>query len=300
MPEFKFFCPSCGQHIRCDTNNIGSQISCPICQQLVVVPRLNGISDGKPPVQAKRKLPVTIAAVVLFIIIAGAGLFLFLKPHGKPAGLVAWWPAEGNAEDRVGHHNGALQGGVGFARGQIGQAFLFNGPDAAVKIPASSSLDVGAGNGLTVECWINPSDLSQAHPIVEWNTGNGSWGVHFYIDVGGAGNLYANIVDSTGSGHVIYTEPGVVTGNIFQHVALTYNETTAVAKMYCDGKVVLEQRVGKFKPRTTYDLYLGRRLPTGGESYTFAGLIDEASIYNRALSDREIKAIHNAGRVNKN
>lgn len=245
-------------------------------------------------------MPIIVTAVILFIIIVSAGLFLFLNLHGKPTGLVAWWPAEGNAKDKIGHHNGMLQGDVSFARGQIGQAFLFNAPDAAVKIAASSSLNVGAGKGLTVECWINPSDLTQLHPIVEWNTGNGAWGVHFYIDVGGSGNLYANIVDSSGTWHTIQTEAGIVTANAFQHVALTYDKATGVAKMYCNDEVVLEQEVGKFKPQTAYDLYLGRRVPTRGENYTFAGLIDEVSIYNRALSDSEISAIYNAGRANKN
>jgi hypothetical protein len=102
-------------------------------------------------------------------------------------------------------------------------------------------------------------------------------------------------VDSSGAWHTIQTEAGIVTVNVFQHVALTYDKTTAVAKMYCNGEVVLEQKMGKFKPRTTYDLYLGRRLPTRGESYVFAGLIDEVSIYKRALSDREITAIYKAG-----
>jgi hypothetical protein len=296
MAEFKFFCPNCAQQIQCDTGYVGSQISCPACQQTIDVPRLGGISAAKPPVQAKSKAPIIIGAVILLAIVVGAGLcFLLLKPHGKPAGLVGWWPAEGNAEDKIGHNNGALQGDLGFAQGQIGQAFLFNTPDAGVKIAASSSLNVGAGNGLTVECWINPSDLSSADPIVEWNTGSGSYGMHFYINISGAGNLYANIIGSDGSPHTFWSEAGVVKNNVFQHVALTYDKTAGVAKMYCDGKMVAQQKMGKFTPQTAYDLYLGRRPLTSGETYTFAGLMDEVGIYNRALSAAEIKTIYKAG-----
>lgn len=39
MSDFKFACPSCGQHVVCDTSNAGMQIACPICQTLLTVPQ---------------------------------------------------------------------------------------------------------------------------------------------------------------------------------------------------------------------------------------------------------------------
>ena len=38
MSEFKFSCPSCGQHILCDDGFSGTQINCPTCQQAITVP----------------------------------------------------------------------------------------------------------------------------------------------------------------------------------------------------------------------------------------------------------------------
>jgi ribosomal protein S27E len=155
MADFKFPCPDCGQRIQCDTSYCGSQINCPVCNQTIVVPKSGG----------KGKTPIILVALILSAIAAGAGLFLFLKPTPR-AGLVALWKAEGNAKDSIGHHNGTLRGDVGFAQGQIGKAFLFNTPDAAVKIPPSPKLNVGAGDGFTLEAWINPSDVSMQHPVV--------------------------------------------------------------------------------------------------------------------------------------
>ena len=43
-----------------------------------------------------------------------------------PAGLVAWWPGNGNADDIVGGNNGTLTNGAGFINGEVGQAFNFN------------------------------------------------------------------------------------------------------------------------------------------------------------------------------
>jgi hypothetical protein len=212
-----------------------------------------------------------------------------------PSGLVAWWPAEGNANDIVGTNNGTTTGGITYTNGEVGQAFVFNTTTAAVKVAASPALNVGTGAGLTVECWINPSDFSQGRPIVEWNTGSGTYGVHFYVNISYAGNLYANIMDSGGSEHIIYTTSAVVKTNVFQHVALTYDKASGVAKLYYNGAVVLQQTLGSFTPQTTYNLYLGSRPLT----FAWAGLMDEVTIYSRALTATEIQTIYSVGNSGK-
>jgi Leucine-rich repeat (LRR) protein/alpha-tubulin suppressor-like RCC1 family protein len=217
-----------------------------------------------------------------------------------PSGLVAWWSGDGTANDLAGTNNGSLQNGASFAPGVVSQAFSFDGVDDNVYIPASGSLNVGLGNGLTIEAWINPSDLSKFNPIVEWNNGTGQWGLHFgsvapgYINLG-AGNLYASVEDSASGPTHIITAPGrTLTTNVFQHVALTYHKASGLAVLYCNGVVVAQTNLGTFTPRTTYDLYLGRR-PSGDRLVSFAGLIDEAGLFDRPLTSNEIAAIYKAG-----
>jgi len=217
-----------------------------------------------------------------------------------PTWIVGWWPGEGNANDIVGANNGTLEGGLGFALGEVGQAFFFNAPGEDVNIPASLSLNVGAGNGFTLEAWVSCSNVDALNPIFEWNLGDWvtQWGVHFYIGAGGPGSLYANIVDTGGAWHSFSSPTGVVAPNVFQHAALTYDETTGAATIYCNGTVVAQSNLGIFTPQTAYKLYLGRRVGPEAD-YGFAGLIDEPSIYNRALSAAEIAAIYNAGSAGK-
>ncbi len=157
---------------------------------------------------------------------------------------------------------------------------------------------MGAGGGFTIEGWIDPSGIlyGQSYPIAEWNTGNGTYGVHFHANVSYPGNLYANIVDSRGSAHLIYTTSAVVQTNVFQYVALTYDQASGVATLYCNGAIALQQTLGSFTPQTTYNLYLGQRPQSGIE---YAGLMDEVSLYNRALSSSEIAAIYHAGATGK-
>ena len=53
-----------------------------------------------------------------------------------PSGLVAWWPAEGNANDAISTNRGTLLGGTAYAPGEVGGAFAFNTPSNAVRIAA--------------------------------------------------------------------------------------------------------------------------------------------------------------------
>src|SRR5262245_42814874 len=122
-----------------------------------------------------------------------------------PQGMVGWWPGDGNPNDVSGDNNtGAFEGTQAYGTGEVNQAFNLNGTDADVKIPASPSLDVGAGSGFTLDLWFKPADLGE-RPLLEWNNGQPSgqpFGVHFYHSVtsqgGSAGNLYANIIDIGG------------------------------------------------------------------------------------------------------
>jgi hypothetical protein len=58
---------------------------------------------------------------------------------------------------------------------------------------------------------------------------------------------------------------------------------------------VLTQTPGSFTPQTSFNFYLGARPSGYGQGTNFNGLMDEPSVYNRALSDSEIQAIYNDG-----
>src|SRR5262249_36646236 len=96
------------------------------------------------------------------VLVLTTALLLSPGAHAQPcvpvvSNLVGWWRAEGNALDQSGINNGAAEGEVGFDGGKVGQAFSFNGTNAAVRMPASASLNVGPGDGFTIEGWIKPS-----------------------------------------------------------------------------------------------------------------------------------------------
>jgi Concanavalin A-like lectin/glucanases superfamily/Immunoglobulin domain len=244
---------------------------------------------------------------VVFFLFTGTS---FLRAQNScvspPSGLVAWWRAEGNANDSGGTNNGTVLNGGGYTNGEVGQAFSLEGTNAGVEIPASSSLDVGTGNGMTIEGWINPSAINDERTIFEWNNGS-QWGANFDFSTPpgagpygtGPGCLFVNLVDTNGNYHWLSSPAGIVQTDVFQHVAFTYDKSSGLAVLYLNGVIVATSNLGNnFTAQTSYDAYLGVRINNPPVASQWAGM-DEMSLYNRALSSNEIAAVYNAGSAGK-
>ena len=209
---------------------------------------------------------------------------------------MGWWPGDGDARDLALANTGVIEDGVTFTPGMVGKAFTLNGGAADVVVPASTALNVSS---FTMAAWVFPQDLGTARPILEYSTSTGSFGVHFWENLNSSvqvspGSLYANIVDTSGGGHIMATNG--VGGSALQlrqwnHVALTYDHATGIARMFVNGAFAAASTLGIFTPRTALPLYIGAR-PT---STHFLGSIDEPQVYNRALLPSEVLAIFTAG-----
>jgi energy-converting hydrogenase Eha subunit F len=234
------------------------------------------------------------------LVFCKTGTQIYASCAATPSGLVGWWPGDGSAIDVESTNNGTFTGAA-YAVGAVGQAFSFDGSGNNVRIPASPLLNVGAGAGMTVEAWVYSTDNSVAGPIAEWVPKTvGAFGTHFYVHQGGAGALYANLYDVNGTDHTIQSSPGLVTLNVYHHVAVSYDKASGFARLFVDGTLVTESSLGSFSPQTTPDLSIGFRpntVPFG--PIPFKGRIDEVSVYSRALSTNEIATIYVAGSAGK-
>jgi len=243
--------------------------------------------------------------LVFRIVILGVFVGLISATHGQtcdalPAGLVGWWRGEGNAFDTVSGTAGTAGSGTGFTAGEVGDAFSLDGANGYIRIPSSTNLNLGLQGGLTLEAWINPSDLAGGHPILEWNDDNaGLPGLIFWLGHinATAGYLHADLFDGH-SDHIIESDAGTIAVNSPQHVALTYDKTNGIARLFVNGTLVKQQTLGTVTVRNTGNLYIGARLGAGQPRF-FQGIIDEPSVYGRALTTNEIAAIFAAGNAGK-
>jgi len=222
----------------------------------------------------------------------------------RAPGIASWWRGEANGVDMVAGNTVTLGNGATYGAGEVGQGFSFDGIDDLGSAPASPTLNIGTGPGFTIDLWVSPGKNTLA-PILEWNDGGGNVGLLLWQGVDavspndGLGNFHFNIIEVNGALHTIYTDPGVIVTNAYQHVALTYDKLSGLAVIYLNGVPVKTANFGVLSPKTTGNLYFGHRPAGPFSDRHYKGLLDEVSLYKRSLSAAELKAIYLRGSAGK-
>ena len=222
-----------------------------------------------------------------------------------PAGLVGWWKGDGNPVDSVGGNNGVEQNNT-YTNGEVGQAFDFNGDGQYVEIPQSASLN--PSNQLTIEFWMkaDPNNSMTSYQglvasdfyFISLTSGHTfNVGVNFGVSTDN-GSSFSEIADANNGG-------AVVSAGTWHHVAGVYDG--AKLQLYIDGQPWGNSIAcsGNISPMLA-DSFLGLGSEDGrtvcpscvADRY-FNGLLDEVSIYSRALTPSEIQSIYNAGSAGK-
>ena len=209
------------------------------------------------------------------------------------AGLVSWWPGDGNANDIQDGNDGTLFNGATFALGRVGQAFSFDGVDDYVEVADSTNLDLGV---FTAETWIKTTSTFSVGGFrtmfVKGIAFNENYGAYLHTPTGKIRFQF------TSAGPYHFFDSGAsVNDGIWHHVAVLYDGSQM--RMYIDG-VLDSSFVPTGMPDTnTHALTFGQRSDPSQALYRWDGLIDELAIYNSALSAAEIQAIFNAGSAGK-
>src|SRR6266700_2178255 len=220
--------------------------------------------------------------------------FTIVNTVPVPAGIISWWPAGANALDAItNHNNGYLSNGVSYAAGEVGQAFTFNGVNQVVGVPSATSLN--PTNGLTQEAWIYVSSYPTNNAVSIFGKDD-PYGVRQYL----LGLAYVNNqwvlrahVGVTG-GFYYYNGTTNIQSQTWYHVAMTYDGSSL--KIFINGSQDGSASVTGPIITGTPRLLIGGSVPG---PWNLNGLVDELSIYNRALSQTEIQSIYNAGAAGK-
>jgi hypothetical protein len=229
-----------------------------------------------------------------------------------PSGLRAWWSGDGNAKDILGRSNGTFQGNTGFAAGKVGQGFNFDG-NSVVLVPDNPALDFA--QELTVELWFQYRNIDDWRGLIgkraaaadeEPHTTN--FGINVNANLFGLG-VYFDDPDATGgddfdidgsSLEASRLQPPPSVGE-FHHFAGTYRQISATqleVRMFVDGQLVKSRLLPGNLANTVNDIpvVIGAS-STDGEF--FQGILDEVTLYSRALSATQIARIFAAGSAGK-
>ena len=214
----------------------------------------------------------------------------------QPPKLIGWWPADGNASDVVGGHNGILSGDVTFGLGRTGQAFNFDG-NSSVSL---GSLGIDSDTEpYSVIVWINPSASAindgLTHTIVAQGStangfGNGQYFNHFSLfGKDGLGVLEVEIGATQTYSQLESTLP-VISPNQWSLVTVTYDgsRTSTGIKIYVnDMEQTTTLRGSGFtsygSPRDGW--IIGSEI---GGFDPFTGLIDNVKVFSCTLPQSDI------------
>jgi len=246
------------------------------------------------------------SALVLTLVLVLVGHALAEVCVEPPAGLVSWWPGDGNADDAAGDNDATLVGGATFAPGKVGPAFALDGVEAYVDAGNAPSLHVSPGD-FTIEAWVLFNALG--HPPGTNRLGAPQGDVSILDTMSAAGINVDGWRLLKQADHRLWFCLGGVTGNRCIDPRFTLFSTTvattgtwyhlAVVKRAIDFSLYVNgQREDTRSPVPDFlDTHSGtlRIGSHAAEGAHLNGVIDEVAVYDRALSPTEIQAIVMAG-----
>jgi hypothetical protein len=160
-----------------------------------------------------------------------------------------------------------------------GGSLSFNGTNSGISFPNDTIHDIG-GNGVTAEVWVKPANFAQNGFFIEKGVVNSQYSLF----IAGAA-LYWRTQSASG-GHDISVNPNSFMNTTeWHHVVGTYS--SGLKKLYINGVLVATQTNATGNINTnTEGMSLGRHGTPN--SYWYNGLIGEARVYNRQLSDAQV------------
>ena len=208
--------------------------------------------------------------------------------HSLAKGLVGCWVMNEGSGDKVFDLSG--NGNHGIITGAVwtpnGLDFEDSG-STYITIPDSSILDIT--DAITVSAWIILESSSDLHTIIEkgYNSGEGNEPYVLRYDHIGA-ELHFGTYDGT-EVEVEWTRTGTHGLNELIHVVARFDGSTY--KLFTNGIERASTTNSQKISISGEDLYIGCSY-VDGITRKFDGIIDNVSLYNRALTHSEIKQLY--------
>jgi len=227
-------------------------------------------------------------------------------------GLVACYPFDGNAQDYSGKGNhGTAEGQVSYVPGVNGSAVKFGGLDNPSDILVKNSPSLQLNREVTISVLVkidDPTGMNGHGSTVAdgWHTllakSHDQYPSGLFTRVGlnssnlffaDGGNAWWTPAESK-FGESIFGFANVITTSDKKSkwVHVVYVVADGVSKIFSDGVLAQRVEIGTpdFSIANTQDLYIGKY---SDKWYPSSAAMDNLRIYNRALTDAEVKELYN-------
>jgi hypothetical protein len=243
----------------------------------------------------------TMKKVIFIILILGASVsptVAQIPPYVSTNGLVGWWPFDDHANDLSGNNLNGIPTNVTATLdryGETGMAYYFNGTNSNIRIPNNVLFNFSSNQDFTWSVWLQPagnmSNTPEAGVISKWNE-QLSQGYAYTIRVTDQNNGYSNVLAgnyfaNAGDGNAN------VSGGLLQHghyVHVVLRMENNVSQLFINNEMVSSVAFANGTVTNSFDLYFGRRHMHNSRWYK--GAMDDAGVWDRALTDSEIAALY--------
>ncbi|MBO9609086.1 MAG: right-handed parallel beta-helix repeat-containing protein, partial [Paenibacillaceae bacterium] len=221
-----------------------------------------------------------------------------LKSEFVYPGTKGQWVFGGDAADvSMSGRDGATHGGAAYATDRFGKTtsgLSLDGATGYVGIDHDSALTFGdPAKPFTVSAWINTSASGVQAVVAKSRTNSGSSPIDYQFGLDAAGYLQLSRWNADPEdAERIANDSLPLNDGKWHHIAFV-NESASSHKLYADGQL-LESSTTSWTHdfSSTEPVEIGRYANAGAADLYFAGQIDDVSILQRAMSEREIKELN--------
>lgn len=229
-----------------------------------------------------------------FVFLA-AGLLLSLFPllAQTTTGLVAYYNFDGNFSDVTGNSaNGGVTSGVPeFACGVDGQGIQLFGGNDFLRIPGGTSNNVNREfdtEDFTLSFYFKPTSFNGTQYLISKRDTNCDFQQYFYIRYAPTTRTVSAYLRQ--GNQEVRLDKRITNGSCWQNVVLERDNRQV--RLFVNGEFAAQQgSTSRIDIFNSGELTIGSANCLGANETAFVGLIDELRIYNRALTDNEVRAL---------
>ena len=255
------------------------------------------LQKGESSMRLVRYFPLIVA---LFVVSSGYA--------SAQEGLVLYFSFDNVSGDQVnddsGNQNhGTMLGNAEIVDGVVEKCIQIDGATGRVEVPDSDILDIGEDN-ITIECWVNTTSIDRHTYSRIVSKGNFSWTPGYIFQLYSQGQPAISISDQSKVAIYAAAEGAEVNDGEWHHIAGVVDRDNDEARVYIDGEnqdIELPLGAAASDPADIGDISNSNKLAFGCDDQQVRelveGLYDEFRIWNRALSEVEIKEAATPGAI---
>lgn len=174
-----------------------------------------------------------------------------------------------------------------FYNGNNGGSFVFDGSNDYVVLQDSNTLDVSSA--LTEEAWVYIHAYTDRGTVATKNLS-----YYFQVHINGTVQIYSYWQNGSNPGNSSYnSSSATVPLNTWTYIAWT-EDTSGLRKIYINGNFDSQHSAQSTIYNNTYELNIGGQYWDSTLNRLLDGQISSVRVYNRALSEDEIRQNYNA------